>query len=218
MIKVVSTLKSVWKYYWIVQLVVIVALSLLLRKETSKAKDFQSIYQASQQDLIKWKDKAGKNRVRAEIAELDARNVKQVLKADLKEAIQREVGNLKRNLISYSSVAASTSGSVSGSTSDTVYILKDRPSLPAKTISIKQPDLSFRGIYVPSLDTLMATYQVRHNFDIFYYYRRPGKKPFNLFRRKQAVAEIKFDNPGSQADSLFTMVLERKRSFLGRLF
>lgn len=218
MIKLVSTLKSLWKYYWIVQLVVIAVLSFLLRKETSKVNGFQSIYQASQQDLVKWKDEAGKNRARAEIAELDARNVKHVLEADLKKAIEREVGNLKRNLISYSSVTASTKGSVAGNTSDTVYVLRDRPSLPAKTISIKQPDLSFQGIYVPSLDTLMVTYQVRHNFDIFYYYRKPGKKPFNLFRRKQAVAEIKFDNPGSQTDSLFTMVLERRKSFLGRLF
>lgn len=218
MIRIISTLKSVLKYYWIFQLLVIAFLSFLLKREASKAKDFQSIYQTSQQEIIKWRDKAGKNRARAEIAELDARNVKHVLEEDLKEAIQKEVGNLRRNLISYSSVAASTSGSVSGSTSDTIYVLKDQPVLPAKSISIKQPDLTFQGIYVPSLDTLMATYQVRHNFDIFYYYRKPGKKPFNLFRRKQAVAEIKFDNPGSQADSLFTMVLERKKSFLRRLF
>lgn len=218
MIRVISAFRSLWKYYWIVQLVVIAALSLLLKRETSKAKDFQSIYQTSQQEIVRWKDEAGKNRARAEIAELDARNVKHVLETDLRKAIEQEVGNLKRNLISYSSVAASTIGSVSGSTTDTVYVLKDQPTLPAKTISIKQPDLSFQGIYVPSHDTLMVTYQVRHNFDIFYYYRRPGKKPFNLFRRKQAVAEIKFDNPGSQADSLFTMVLERRRSFLGRLY
>ena len=167
---------------------------------------------------MKWKDEAGKNRARAEIAELDARNVKHVLEADLKEAIQKEVGNLRRNLISYSSVAASTQGSVAGGTIDTVYVLNNQPALPAKAITILEPDLSLKGVYIPSLDTLMAEYHIIHNFDIFYYYRKPGKKPFNLFRRKQAVAEIKFDNPGSQADSLFTMVLERKKSFLSKLF
>ncbi|SEL16807.1 hypothetical protein SAMN04487910_1917 [Aquimarina amphilecti] len=48
--------------------------------------------------------------------------------------------------------------------------------------------------------------------------QKPGKPPWNLFRRKRAVAEIKFHNYGSQADSLFTVILDRKKGILKRLF
>ncbi|MEM9388820.1 MAG: hypothetical protein AAGA02_00015 [Bacteroidota bacterium] len=215
---ILTTLRFVWKYYWIVQLLVIITLSYLLKREMSKADDYQEVYELSRKEIQIWRDEAGKNRARADIAEIDAANTKLVLESNLKETIRKEVGNLRKNLISYSSIQASTAGSISGGTVDTVYVLENKPVLPAKTISIRESDLNFKGIFIPSLDTLMAEYQVRHNFDIYYYYRRPGKKPFNFLRRKQAVAEIKFDNPGSQADSLFTIVLKRKNSFLGRLF
>lgn len=215
---ILSTLKTIWKYYWVIQLLVIITLFYFLRKEKSKANDYESVYQASQQEIRIWRDEAGKNRSRAEIAEIDAANAKLVLESNLKETIRKEVGNLRKNLISYSQVSASTTGAISGSLTDTLFIMNKMPELPAKTISIQEPNLNFQAVYVPSLDTLMASYQVKHDFEVFYYYRRPGKKPFNFLRRKQAVAEIKFDNPGSQADSLFTIVMKRKKGFLGRLF
>lgn len=218
MITILTALRFIWKYYWVVQLLVIISLSYLLRKEMSKARDYQEVYDISRKEIQVWRDEAGKNRTRADIAEIDASNAKLVLESNLKETIRKEVGNLRKNLISYSNVMASTTGFISGGTVDTVYVLESAATLPAKTISIQEPDLDFKGIFIPSLDTLMAEYQVRHNFDIYYYYRKPGRRPFNFFRRKQAVAEIKFDNPGSKADSLFTIVLERKRSFLGKLF
>ncbi|GAB4235499.1 MAG: hypothetical protein Tsb0034_09650 [Ekhidna sp.] len=218
MMMILTTLRFVWKYWWIVQLLVIISLSYLLRQEMSKADDYKEVYELSRKEIQIWRDEAGKNRSRADIAEIDAANAKLVFESNLKETIRREVGNIRKNLISYSTVLASTSGEISGATVDTVYVLENNPNLPAKTITISKSDLDFKGIFIPSLDTLMAEYQVRHNFDIYYYYRRPGKKPFNFLRRKKAVAEIRFDNPGSKADSLFTIVLERKKSFLRRLF
>lgn len=205
------------QYHWIIQLIVIGALLYFFNQEKRRSDDFKEVCHAQQRTIEIWKDEAGKNRARAEIAEIDAANAKLVLESDLKETIQKEVGNLKRNLISYSSIKASTKGIVSAGTKDTVYIIKDNEPMTAKKIHIIEPNLNFEGIYVPSLDTLMASYHIRHNFEVFYYYKKPGKKPFNLFRRKRAVAEIRFDNPGSQADSLLTIVMERKHSWLGRL-
>lgn len=221
MITILTILRFVWKYYWIVQLLVIITLSYFLKREMSKANDYREVYEASRNEILIWKDEAGKNRARANIAEIDAANAKLVLESNLKETIRREVGNLKRNLISYSSVRSSTQGAFQTGTRDTVYLkekTKAKIPIPAKKFNINQPDLKFQGLYVPDLDTLMANYQVIHNFDIFYYYRRPGKKPFNLLRRKRAVAEIRFDNPGSHADSLHTIVLDRKKSFIGKIF
>jgi hypothetical protein len=196
-------------------------LSYFLRREMSKTEDYKDVYEISRKEIQIWRDEAGKTRARAEIAEIDAASAKLVLESNLKETIRKEVGNLKRNLISYSSVRSSTGGTFQTGSIDTVYLM-DQPQtvrpIPAKKFEINQPDLKFQGLYIPDLDTLMADYQVTHNFDIFYYYRKPGKKPFNLFRRKQAVAEIKFDNPGSQADSLYTIVLERKKSLISKIF
>ncbi|MEO1050203.1 hypothetical protein FNH22_26645 [Fulvivirga sp. M361] len=221
MIMILTTLRYVWKYYWIVQLLVIIILSYLLRREMSKTEDYKDIYEISRKEIQIWRDESGKNRARAQIAEIDAANAKLVLESNLKETIRKEVGNLKRNLISYSSVRSSTAGTFQTGSIDTVYLMEQPKAMipiPAKKFLIDKPDLKFQGLYVPDLDTLMANYQVIHNFDIFYYYRRPGKKPFNLLRRKRAVAEIKFDNPGSKADSLYTIVLDRKKSLIGKIF
>ena len=209
------------KYYWIVQVVMILILLFLLRQERRKTFDFQTNYRAQQQAIETWQDEAGKNRIRAEIAEVSAANAKFVLETNLKEAIQKEVGNLQRNLISYSAIGSSTSGTFHTGTVDTVYVM-DRGEgvapFPAKKFAIEKADLQFQGVYVPSLDTLMAEYKIIHNFEIFHYYRRPGKPPFNIFRRKQAVAEIRFDNPSTQGDSLYTITLERKKGLVRRLF
>lgn len=209
------------KYYWIIQAVIIIVLFFFLRKEKQKTEDFKEIYNLKQKEIEIWKDDAGKNRMRATIAEIDAANAKLVLESNLKETIRKEVGNLKRNLISYSSVRSSTQGSFQTSSVDTLYVIDEQKPLnpiPAKKFTINQPDLKFNGLYIPYLDTLMADYKIIHNFEIFHYYKRPGKAPFNLFRRKQAVAEIKFDNPDTQGDSLYSVVLERKRGLWNALF
>ena len=159
---------------------------------------------AAKRDRI-WKDDAGKNRIRAEIVEIYAADAKLVLESSLKEAIRQEVGNLQRNLISYSSVESSTVGTFKTRSMDTVYWIdrsKHLDPIPGKKFVIDKTDLKFNGLYVPVLDTLVAEYEVIHNLEVFRYYRRPGRPPFNVFRRKQAVAEIKFHNPGSQGDSL----------------
>lgn len=209
------------KYYWIAQAVIIVVLFLFLKREKQKTEDFKEVYSLKQKEIEIWKDDAGKNRMRANIAEIDAANAKLVLESNLKETIRKEVGNLKRNLISYSSVRSSTTGSFRTGPIDTVYMIHQQKLLnpvPAKKFTINQPDLKFNGLYIPSLDTLMAEYKITHNFEIFHYYKRPGKPPFNLFKRKQAVAEIKFDNLDTQGDSLYSVVLERKKGLLKRIF
>ncbi len=159
--------------------------------------------------------------MRASIAEIDAANAKLVLKSSLQETIRKEVSNLKRNLITYSSIQSSTPGTFQTNSVDTIYVLDRQISLnplPAKRFAITHPSLEFTGLYVPSLDTLMARYKIIHNFEIFHYYKRPGKEPFNLLRRKQAVVEVKFNNPNTQGDSLYSVVLERKKGFLKHLF
>ncbi len=213
-----KVLDLVKRYFPIVLIFIILSQFYFFRKERSKVLDFKQFSDVQQQELETWRDKAGKNRVRAEIAEIDARNAKLVLNDELKTLIKKEVGNIKRNLISYASVKASTTGSIKAKGRDTVYAMDSiiKPQ-PAKQFVIDNRDLKFNGLYVPSLDSLIADYKVRHNFEIFYYYKKPGKKPWNIFRRKKAVAEIRFENHRSQADSLFTIVLERKKSIWKRI-
>ena len=209
------------KYYWVLQAIIIFTLFFYLRKEKEKTEDFKEIYSLKQKEIQIWKDDAGKNRMRADIAEIDAANAKLVLESSLKETIRKEVGNLKRNLISYSSVSSSTAGVFQARSIDTVYVIDQHKSsnlLSAKKFAINQPSLQFHGLYIPSLDTLIAEYKITHNFEIFHYYKRPGTPPFNLFKRKQAVAEIKFDNPDTQGDSLYSLVLERKKGLWNALF
>ena len=205
------------KYYPLLLMIAVGMLWYLLRNEKQKVNDFKEVYRAQEKEIRIWRDEAGKNRARAEIAEISAVNARLVLKEDLKRTIEREVGNLRKNLISYSTVKASTSGSIQTSTRDTIYRINGPQPLKAKRFVLNKPDLKFKGIFLPTLDTLIADYLVIHNFDIFYYYKRPGKAPFNLFKRKRAIAEIRFENPGSRADSLFTLVLKRKKGFLKRI-
>lgn len=214
-LKIFSILKN---YFPIILILVILVQFHFFRKERSKVLDFKQLSDVQQQDLETWRDAAGRNRARAEIAEIDAANAKLVMSDELKALIKKEVGSIKRNLISYASVKASTTGKINSKARDTVYAIDSivKP-IPAKQFVINNPDLKFNAMYVPSLDSLIADYKVRHNFEIFYYYKKPGKKPWNLFRRKKAVAEIRFENHGSQADSLFTIVLERKKSFWNRI-
>ena len=205
-------------YFPVVLILVILAQFHFFRKERAKVLDFKQLSEVQQQDIEIWRDAAGKNRARADIAEIDAANAKLVLSEELKALLKKEVGNIKRNLISYATVKASTTGNMSAKGRDTVYAIDSiTKPMPAKQFVINNSDLQFNGIYVPSLDSLIADYKVQHNFEVFYYYKKPGKKPWNLFRRKKAVAEIRFENHGSQADSLFTIVLERKKSLWKRI-
>ena len=211
-------IKTIWKLLPIALVILIGILFFQWKRERQKVTDFKEIQNAQFQEIEQWKDKEGKSRSRAEIAEINARNAKLVINKELQQMLKKEVGNLKRNLISYSAVKSSTQGEFKAKATDTIYIANELTALPAKQFGIYNPDLDFEGVYVPELDTLMANYKITHNFDIFYYYKKPGKSPWNLFRRKRAVAEIKFHNHGSQADSLFTVVLERKKGLLKRIF
>ncbi len=214
----INLIKTIWRLIPIALLIVLGVLFFQLRRERQKVNDFKEIQNTQFLEIKKWKDAAGKNRSRAEIAEINARNAKLVLNKELQQMLQKEVGNLKRNLISYAAIQASTKGTFQTKGKDTIYLVNELKSLPAKRFGIHNPDLDFEGIYVPELDTLMVNYKITHNFDLFYYYKKPGKSPWNLFRRKRAVAEIKFHNHGSQADSLFTVVLERKKGLWKRVF
>lgn len=214
----IDLLKTIWKLLPLALLILLGILFFQWRLERQKINDIKDVQKAQFQEIEKWKDAAGKNRARAESAEIDARNAKLVLSEELQEILKKEVGNLKRNLISYAAVKASTEGDFKVKGSDTVYVVNMLESLPAKQFVINNPDLEFKAVYIPELDTLMANYRVTHNFDIFYYYKKPGKAPWNLFRRKRAVAEIKFYNQGSQADSLYTIVMDRKKGLFRNLF
>ena len=214
----IDLLKTIWKLLPVALLILLGILFFQWTRERQKINDFKDVQKAQFQEIEKWKDAAGNNRTRAEIAEIDARDAKLVLSEELQEILKKEVGNLKRHLISYAAVKASTAGNFKVKGNDTLYVVNSLKSLPAKHFEINNQDLKFKGVYVPELDTLMVNYRVTHNFDIFYYYKKPGKAPWNLFRRKRAVAEIKFYNHGSHADSLFTIIMERKRGLLKNLF
>ncbi|WP_299187593.1 hypothetical protein [uncultured Aquimarina sp.] len=213
-----NIIKTIWNLLPIALVILLGILFFQWKRERQKVTDFKEIQNAQFQEIEQWKDKEGKSRARAEIAEINARNAKLVMNEELRQTLKKEVGNLRRNLISYSAVKSSTEGNFKAKGKDTVYVVNELKSLPAKQFRIHNPDLDFEGVYVPELDTLMANYKITHNFDIFYYYKKPGKSPWNLFRKKRAVAEIKFHNHGSQADSLFTVVLERKKGLFKRLF
>lgn len=211
-------LKTIWRLLPIVLIIILILLFFSWRNQRQKVADFKTIQEAQFQEIEKWRDKEGKSRTRAEIAEIKATNAKLVMNDELRQMLKQEVGNLRRNLISYSSVKASTKGRFDSKGEDTLYVSDDLTSLPAKQFEIHTPDLDFDAVYVSELDTLMANYKIRHNFDLYYYYKKKGKAPWNIFRRKRAVAEIKFHNQGSEADSLFTVVLERKKGIGKRVF
>ncbi|TSE07645.1 hypothetical protein [Aquimarina algiphila] len=203
----IDLLKTIWKLLPIALTIVLVILFFSWGKERQKVIDFKKVQKVQFQEIQKWKNKEGRSHARAEAAEINAKNAKLVLNEELHKMLRKEVGNLKRNLISYATVKSSTGGNFKTKGKDTIIKLK---SLPAKKFNIRNSDLNFRGLYIPEQDTLMAHYKVIHDFDFIYYYKKPGKRPWNLFRRKRAVAEIKFKNHGSQADSLFTVILERR--------
>lgn len=210
-------LKTIWRLLPIALIILLILLFFSWRNQRLKVKDFKATQNAQFQEIEKWRDKEGKSRARAEIAEINAKNAKLVMNDELRQMLKQEVGNLRRNLISYSSVKASTKGRFNSKGEDTVYT-SDNLTLPAKQFEIHSPDLDFEAVYVSELDTLMANYKITHNFDLYYYYKKKGKAPWNVFRRKRAVAEIKFHNQGSEADSLFTVVLERKKGIVKRMF
>lgn len=207
--------KLLGRYYWILLLIIIALLFYSRQSQKRLADDYKDINDLQSLELVKWQDKAGKNRARADIAEIEAKNAKQVINEDLRKLIQKEVGNIKKNLISYSSIKATTEGEISGALRDTLVIMNTPQPIKAKAYNIKNKYLEFEAVITP--DSLIADYKVYHNFDLTYYYKRPGKPPFNIFKKKKAVAEIKFDNPGSQGDSIYTIVLERRRSWLQRV-
>ena len=54
----------------------------------SKTEDYKDIYEISRKEIQIWRDESGKNRARAQIAEIDAANAKLVLESNLKETIR----------------------------------------------------------------------------------------------------------------------------------
>ncbi len=210
--------KTIKRFFPIVLVIILILLFFSWRNERQKVNDFKQIQKAQFQEIEKWRDQEGKSRARVEIAEINAKNAKLVMNEELRQLLKKEVGNLRRNLISYSSVLASTSGRFNAKGKDTTFTGQGLTRLPAKQFKIHSPDLDFEAVYVSELDSLIANYKITHNFDLYYYYKKKGKAPWNLFRRKRAVAEIKFHNQDSQADSLFTVVLERQKGLVKRVF
>ena len=116
----IDLLKTIWKLLPVALLILLGILFFQWRRERQKINYFKDVQKAQFQEIEKWKDAAGKNRARAEIAEIDTRHAKLVLSEELQEILKKEVGNLKRNLISYAAVKASTSGNFKVKGSDTV--------------------------------------------------------------------------------------------------
>jgi hypothetical protein len=200
--------------FLIVVAVVAVFFYTTYRKNNEKLKSISSLYEAQNASIEKWKNKSGENLARAKAAEVHAGNLNLVLNQELEE-LKHEVGNLRRNLISYSSIHAYTAGSFIAPLKDTTIVIHTAEEVKAKNFSFNDDYLKFMGTVFS--DTLISSYSIRHDFEYYHYYRRPGKRPFNIFRRKEVVAEIKFKNPNTAADSIYTIVLKREQSWFRKL-
>lgn len=184
------------------------------RKSVEKLKNVSSLYEAQNATIEKWENIAGENLARAKAAELNAENISLVLNEELK-TLRDEVGSLRRNLISYSKIQAYTGGHFTAPLKDSLIMLNNGEVLEARKVSFSDDFLKFDGLI--QNDTLVSSYSIRNDFTYYHYYRRPGKKPFNIFRRKEAVAEIKFKNPHTVADSIYSIVLRREKSGFRKL-
>jgi HAMP domain-containing protein len=180
------------------------------RRNNEKLRNLSSLYDAQSASIEKWKNMSGENLARAKAAEVHARNVNLVLNQEL-GALKHEVGNLRRNLISYTKIDAHTAGNFTAPLKDTTVVIHNTEEVKAKSFSFSDDYLKFTGTVFS--DTLISSYSIRHDFEYYHYYRRPGKRPLNIFRRKEAVAEIKFKNPNTAADSIYTIILKREQSW-----
>ena len=101
------------KNNWLIWIVIIITLLICLNDQQRKLADYKDHLKIKEGQILKWKDKAGRNRSRDEILTLEAKNARKILDAQLRDSIKKEVGNLKRNLINYQSVKSSTSAIIS---------------------------------------------------------------------------------------------------------
>ena len=184
------------------------------RSNMEKLRNVSSLYEAQYATLEKWRNTSGENLVRAKAAELSAENLNLVLNEELQE-LKVEVGSLRRNLISYSKIQTHTGGSFTAPLKDSVILLKNGEVLETRKFSFSDDYLKFNGLI--QNDTLVSNYSIRNDFTYYHYYRRPGRRPFNIFKRKEAVAEIKFKNPHTFADSIYSIVLKREKSGFRKL-
>src|SRR4051794_19605783 len=90
-----------------------------LQSKQRKIHDLNALYKMSMGETEQWKDKEGKSRARAMAAEIDARNIKYVVDENLK-ALEKEIGSLKKNLISYSRISTVTQGEFKAPVRDTI--------------------------------------------------------------------------------------------------
>ena len=179
-----------------------------------KLKNVSSLYKAQNATIEKWRNTSGENLARAKAAELSAENINIVMNEELK-ALKAEVGSLRWNLISYSKIKAYTDGSFTAPLKDSLIMQNNGEVLEVRKFSFSDDFLRFDGLI--QNDTLVSSYSIRNDFTYYHYYRRPGRRPFNIFRRKEAVAEIKFKNPHTVADSIYSIVLKREKSGFRRL-
>ena len=184
------------------------------RRNVEKLKNVSSLYEAQNATIEKWRNTSGENLARAKAAELSAENLNIVLNEEL-QALRAEVGNLRRNLISYSRIQINTGGSFTAPLKDSTIQQNDGRVLEARKFSFSDDYLKFDGLI--QNDTLVSSYSIRNDYTYYHYYRRPGRRPFNIFRRKEAVAEIKFKNPHTVADSIYSIVLKREKSGFRKL-
>jgi hypothetical protein len=178
------------------------------KEKDGKIGDLNLLYKTSKSQLEQWRDNAGKNHSRAVAAEIEAKNVNYVLDEDLK-ALKKEIGNLKKNLISYSKISTVTDGRFSVPLKDTIVVVNDLKQVEAKVAVFKDDYIEFRQLITQ--DSSITHYSIKNDFEYYHYYRKPGKFPFNIFKRKEAVAEITFKNPNTRGDRIYSLVFKRKR-------
>jgi hypothetical protein len=192
-------------------ILLLLGVALLLGKcsadKNRKIHDLKLLHKTSKSQVEQWKDKAGKNHSRAIVAEINAKNLNYVLNEDLK-ALKKEIGSLKKNLISYSKISTTTEGGFKVGLKDTVVIINDYKGIEAKVAAFKDDYIEFEQLIVQ--DSSITRYSIKNDFEYYHYYKKPGKFPFNVFKRKVAVAEIKFKNPNTKGEKIFTLILKRE--------
>lgn len=201
--------KLLIRYYWVLLISVITLQAFLLKGIKSEKKDLKNAIELSRDEITHWKSKNGESYAKIKALEIEARNAKLILGKSKVAELRKEVGNVKKNLISYKKISTTTKGSLSIVVHDTTRI-KDSVR-PIKKVSFEDAFFTIEGSYNPLSDSLIASYCMKHNFEIFHYYERPGKPPFNIFQRKHAVVKIKFENPKSDIESAFTINLKLRR-------
>ena len=190
-----------------------------LEGELEKAQGYESLYNASVKENKIWKDEAGLWRNKAEVAEVSARTLKDLVKNGDPEIqrIKDEFPALKKdlkNLLAYSEIQTKTISQLKGTVRDTVIrvvVGKDTTDKAVKKINTSNKwniyDITIDG------DSADIKREGTEEFETVVYWERltkKGKKIFWPFGKKEWQSEIKSLNPETQVVKQKSLIVKKK--------